>query len=407
MNPPSSKSTKEVIERLDKIVDHRKEKKYPTFYTVGDRVHYNDIDAYKDFSQNLNDSIYFNLGLDMFSTDNPDWTNEPTRDIEYYRQQVCEYVEDTYDEIVVGYSGGTDSETVCDAFKRRGTRNIHFLHTALRQHYQNEDKQKLWDHMRECIKAKHGDAIRDLNWKFTIAEPWEPSNADQYAYNLQDHKIGSYNVDYKPHATWSQNSGKIVIPSTGKRTVLIMGKEKPEIVIHNGWWCFHMVNQFMEQPLSALTPGIDVLMFFLNDACPDLIKKLAWTKAKEMQKIFFEQGLEPNRENSMRVSSYNSIHYYRLIEKMGYRAISYFLHSGTTKLGSGWYNQLDKNIIAIDQNIATKKNLNDVFFENELIGKIDSRFIDTKNKTLVGICSKSIPLFPVDPRLFKGKEKTI
>jgi hypothetical protein len=57
--------------------------------------------------------------------------------------------------------------------------------------------------------------------------------------------------------------------------------------------------------------------------------------------------------------------------------------------------------------MATKKNLNDVFFENELIGKIDSRFIDTKNKTLVGICSKPIPLFPVDARLFKGKEKTI
>ena len=112
MNPPSSKSAKEVIERLDKIVDHRKEKRYPTYYTVGDRVHYNDIDAYKDFSQNLNDSIYFNLGLDMFSTDNLDWTKEPTRDIEYYRQQVCEYIEDTYEEIVVGYSGGTDSETV-------------------------------------------------------------------------------------------------------------------------------------------------------------------------------------------------------------------------------------------------------------------------------------------------------
>jgi hypothetical protein len=402
----NSSSRKKIIENLNKIVDHRKEKVYPLYYTVGDRVHYNDIEAYKDFSQNLNDPIYFNFGMDMFSDDEPDWTKEPPHEIEYYRQEICAYIEDTYDEIVVGYSGGTDSETMCDAFKRRGTKNIHFLHTALKQHYGSKDKQQLWDHMRKSIKAKHNDAIRDLKWKFTIAEPWEPNAPEQFANSLQDHKIGAFNVDYKPHSTWSQNSGKMVIPVIGKRKVLVMGKEKPEIVIHNGWWCFHMTNQSHELPLSAMDPGIDVFMFFFNDVCPDLIKKLAWTKAKEMQKVFFEQGLEPNRENSMRMSSTDSLHYLRLIEKMEYKAISDFLHSGTTKLDGNWYTQFSKNVIEADQGMTTKKHLTDVFFENEIIGNIDSRFLDTKNKTLVGICSKPIPLFPVDERLFRGQEKS-
>jgi len=399
-----SSGSKRIIDDLNKIVDNRKEKVYPIYYTVGDRVHYNDIDAYKDFSKNLNDPIHFHVGLDMFSGSDPDWTQEPKYEIEYYRQEICAYLEDTYDEIVVGYSGGTDSETVCDAFKRRGTKNIHFLHTALTEHYANKDKQELWNHMKRCIKAKHSDAIRDLKWKFTIAKPWQTNDVGHFANSLQDHKIGAFHVDYRPHSTWSQNSGKIVIPTTGKRKVLVMGKEKPDIVIHNGWWCFHMINYSHELPLGAMDPEIDVCMFFLNDACPDLIKKLAWTKAKEMQNIFLEQGLEPNRKNSMHVSSKDSLHYIRLIEKMGYKAISHFLQSGTTKLNGDWYSRLNKNVIEDCQGMATRKYLADKFFDDELVDNVDSRFLDKKNKTLVGICTKPIPLFPVNERLFRVKE---
>ena len=106
------------------------------------------------------------------------------------------------------------------------------------------------------------------------------------------------------------------------------------------------------------------------------------------------------------MSSPDSLHYIRLIEKMEYKAISNFLHSGTTKLDGDWYTQFDKNVIEADQGMAKRKHLADMFFENELMGNIDSRFLDIKNKTLVGICSKPIPLFPVDERLLRGQEKS-
>jgi len=387
---------------LNKIVNTRIHKQYPCYYTVGDRVHYSDIKAFQDFSKNLKDELFFNVDMDMF-WGNPDWTVEPPQSIEYYRQQVCNYIKDTYKHVILGYSGGTDSETVADAFKRSQIKNVTFLHTALVEHMELASKQWLFKHMREHIKRKHSDAIRDLNWNFRIAEQWQVNSYKHFSNDIADNLFGVYDVDFRVNQAWKQNSGSIVIPTPTKNTILIMGKEKPEIVINDGWWCFHMISSYFEQPFAAIDQDIDTFCFFLNDAVPELQIKLAWTKAKEMEKIFIEQNIKPTRENSFSVSSPGSNYYNRIISKMEYRAISKFLNSNSSKFGGEYHKLITSEYASIDKNAKIKQEIADKFFDEVLIDTIDHRFLKFNNKSVHGICSKPIKLFPVDKKLYQSK----
>lgn len=388
------------VKHAESFIDTRKSRQYPVYYTVGDRVHYSDVKAYQDFSKNLNDEILFHFDSPMFRESK--WDVEPPHSIEYYRQQVCEYIEDTYHSITVGYSGGTDSETVLNAFKRRGTKNIHFLHAILESNRNLPTKQLEIEHIRQSIKLKHNHTVQDLNWKFTVAESWDSGTLSDHEKKLQDFNVGSFETDIKAAAAWGRNSGNEVLTRAKHRSVLLMGKEKPEIVIDNGWWCFHLMSTYFESPLACTDPLVEIVCFFTNDQVPELQKKLAWEKAKEMEKIFLEYGLPPTREESMKVSGPGSKHYIRLIEKMGYRAISDFLHGGSSKFGGDHWKKLQN-----ETNTSTKERLknlaNAAYFDEVLVDTIDNRFLKMDTKGVHGICSKPIPMFPVDKKLYQSK----
>jgi hypothetical protein len=385
--------------QAETLVDTRFARQYPIYYTVGDRIHYSDVAAYQDFSKNLNDEIYFHFDSPMFNEER--WDVEPPKSIEYYRQQVCEYIEDTYSNITVGYSGGTDSETVLNCFKRRGTKNIHFLHTAMDGLIDLPSKQMEINHIKDNVRLKHNDTIANLNWKFTIAKPWTSGSLLDHEKKLADFSVGSFELDLKAAAAWGKNSGDKVVTRANKKSVLIMGKEKPEIVIHNGWWCFHLINTHFEAPLGAADPLSDIVCFFTNDAVPELQKKLAWVKAQEMEKIFLQYNLQPTREQSMQISSPGSKFYVRLIDKMQYRAISDFLQNGSNKFGGEFWKKIQQDS-KLNKNENLKNQANEKYFDEILIDTIDNRFLKMDKKSLHGICSKPIPLFPVDKTLYQS-----
>ena len=94
-----------------------------SFY-VGDKNFTSDVSALQYFTKNLNQDLRMDFNFSL----GDDWSTEPEQELEYYRQQMCAYIENTYHNITVAYSGGTDSETMIDAFKRRGTRQLTLLH---------------------------------------------------------------------------------------------------------------------------------------------------------------------------------------------------------------------------------------------------------------------------------------
>ena len=52
------------------------------------------------------------------------WNGEPKQTLDQLCHRLCDILEQTYDEIIISHSGGTDSETMSQLFLQRGTRNI-------------------------------------------------------------------------------------------------------------------------------------------------------------------------------------------------------------------------------------------------------------------------------------------
>ena len=94
------------------------------YYQVGEKKFHSDLHAFQHFTQNLNQSLSFNIYYKFF---NDDWTTEPKETISHYRAEMCEQIAQSYDKIIIAYSGGTDSETIVDEFKKKQIKNIRFI----------------------------------------------------------------------------------------------------------------------------------------------------------------------------------------------------------------------------------------------------------------------------------------
>ena len=101
---------------------------------------------------------------------------------------MCDYIENNYHNITIAWSGGTDSETVVDTFKRRQTKNIKLLHITSHLGQFTKSKQWLHEHMRQLASAKHGDAVNKLGWQIQIGETWKSTKPAKFGNQLSDDK---------------------------------------------------------------------------------------------------------------------------------------------------------------------------------------------------------------------------
>ena len=369
-------------------------------YNVGDKSFSNDVDAFQYFTKNLNNKLELKFQFSL----NEDWTQEPVESIEHYRQRVCEYIENKYHNITIAWSGGTDSETVVDAFRRRNTKNIRLLHATNHLAQFTKSRQWLHEHMRQQAMTKHADAVKDLGWQIQIGETWKTCTTNNFDNQLSDTSFGSWSADAfsETFNSWSSDSGEIKIKTKHNpkhNGCIIHGKEKPEINIEEGWWVAKYNSGMFELPFEFIEEDVETVYFFINDICPELPKKLAWAKAKEMEKIFIENNILVTQENATKTSLSSSNYYTRLNRAMGYKAISKFLDTSATKIWGWWFEQLDKEMKQLDKESQDKRIISNKYFDEVLVKTIDNRFLDFEAKHLHGIVTKSYPLFPIDDTL--------
>jgi hypothetical protein len=366
-------------------------------YKVGEKKFNSDLKAFQYFTNNLKNTLELKFNFDLHE----DWTVEPSESIEFYRQKVCEYIENTYANITIAYSGGTDSETIADAFKRRRTRGLRLLNTVNAFDVQMKTRQWLMQHTTEHIQAKHRDAIVELDWLFHVGEQWKPNTYNQFEKQIADYNMIAWGPDVTWTNQWCTDSSEMYIKTkrVQGRSCMLHGKEKPEICIENGWWCARYLSSMFETPFHFVEDDVEHLYFFVNDICPELPKKLAWAKAQEMERIFLEGEIELTPENVWQTSLTHSPYYERLITAMGYRALSDFLNTSATKHWGWWKEEVNKELLK--QNIHSKRKtvLSEKFFDQVITKTVDNRFLDFKHKGINGILTKSYPLFPINPLL--------
>ena len=358
-------------------------------------------------------------------TDDHDWSVEPTETIEQLCDRLCEVIEQTYDEIIIGYSGGTDSETIAQYFLRRGTRNVtllkrpqdlwpgHEIDNA--KHFFNGTLQWADKITAEAIKTKYSYAFKNLGWKMQYVKHLKPYDEAEYEKSLANREFLCYECDYNNVNSWAQNSGQTMFNTKGKKSCFIEGLEKPIIILHKGWYKFHMNHdsQWWGQPFAP--PGTDRIWFWLNSLVPDVIRKLAHLKAKEIKKIFKEKGIAPTADEVKRMNDNSHPTRMRILRAMRMTALTPFHYTGyathieciSTHFGPlefiptaqekdfDWKNWEISLRSQLEHRQAVNKNLiRDRFYDEIITKKIHHRFLNKEHRTLYGISSKLFPVIP-------------
>ena len=328
-----------------------------------------------------------------------DWKTEPEQTFEQLCDRMCEILEQTYQEIYISYSGGTDSDTIAEAFMRRGTRGVTLVNVANNTiQMKTEARQWLAKHTGDAVKAKYAGAIANLGWKVLMFQGWQPNDHSQYEKNMVDNEFMSWLIDFTNTNTWAQNSGRVTLTRADKRSCWVMGYEKPHLTVDKGWFCFQMHHNLFNAAVSCVDPNSDLIYFWLNDIVPDLIKKMAHSKCREIKNILKEQGHQPTTENVESMNSPRSPHYQRINRAMGLGGLTRFLQSRETHTGGSW-RKLDllQQHVVMDAHKPTidKMNARDRYFEEVILKQTHSDFIDTEQKAILPIKSKSIPISPV------------
>ena len=366
-------------------------------FHVGDKNFTSDVSALQYFTKNLTQDLRMDFNFSL----GDDWSTEPEQELEYYRQQMCAYIENTYHNITVAYSGGTDSETIIDAFKRRGTRQLTLLHLTNSVSAETEARQRLEQEMKERIQYKHADAIKNLGWKFRIGTRWEVGSSDQTERSITDGKFTAWNPDVDFLNQWFEDkptSGIVPRYDQKRAGCVVYGKEKPEIGIENGWWVARYMSSMFETPFS-FSDEVDDVYFFIDGACTDLPKKISWLKARAMEKIFLRDNILPTEKNANDASLFSSPYYREINRATGFQALSDFLNTDASKIWGWWRQKLEANIKTVHKETNNKSILIGKYFDEVLVKTIDNRFLDLKHRMVDGIRSKSYKLFPVSDML--------
>ena len=337
---------------------------------------------------------------------NPDWTQEPPHSVQYYREKMCKAISSTYNDVILAYTGGTDTETILDTFKFLGTTNLSIINFANDFiHQQSKARQFLRDHTVHHFDKKHGADAKKLNWNVKMFQAWTPTDEKQFEDLITDYKVGHWLGDYKNVNSWWQNSGRKTLARDNKvkKSCMVYGYEKPTIMLQDGWWTYTLHNATWDLPWSALDPNTSIVYFWINDLVPELIQKLAHLKAKELDKIVCENNIEVTNKDIFNIGNTDRAnpYYNRLMNAMGFHALSGFLQGYETKKGGNWNTADAKEQKAMGHTTTKRKqHIADKFFDEVVSKKLHPVFIDKERKIIKPIWTKTI-------KVMKASDKAI
>lgn len=329
-----------------------------------------------------------------------DWKTEPEQTFEQLCDTMCRALEQSYDDIYISYSGGTDSDTIAEAFLRRGTRNVTLVNVAnIPVQKRTGARRWLAQHTGDAVKVKYAGAIANLGWRVMMFRGWQPTNARQYEKSMLEREFMSWAQDYTNTNAWAQNSGEVTLTRHSRRSCWVVGLEKPHLTVHNGWYCFQMHHNLFDTPLSCVDPNSELIHFWLNDIVPALIKKMAHAKCREIMKIFKEQGIKPNKKTVESMNLHTGKYYQRINRAMGLGGLTKFLMTAETHRG-GAFRTMDlaqqRVVISDDKQMLEKIALRDRYFDQVIVKETHNELLNLDKKKPMNIYSKPIPILPVE-----------
>jgi hypothetical protein len=163
---------------------------------------------------------------------NVDWTIEPVHSLEYYYKDQAQRIRDTYDYVILAYSGGYDSTNILETFHFN---NIKLDKILIVGAFSQDTRAGADDNHNGELYHNAFPYINELG----LAPITQILDYTTLFGNVNNFSISSYNenwVDeigawFSPHNWLWRDIGKYIVPTKwkNKRIALVFGKDKPSL----------------------------------------------------------------------------------------------------------------------------------------------------------------------------------
>jgi len=314
------------------------------YFSVQGKKYYSDIEA-APVACKLKEPLVFHLNYDFIQ--NANWQKEPVYPIHYYLDLHSRILNEKYDQIILMYSGGTDSHTALESFIRCKIKNIILYDTVSAEQLSYNGRKKMNEGVIHSLK-KYSQQFKDLNYK--VMSPKVDSN--DYVWSSTPKEFEETIKTFKPQkfydiamtSSWyrlyTEKNNHIRIDTSKKKTAVVYGFEKPMIGIRNNYWEWYMPSHEIVSAKMLATDAYDDVFFFITDDVPEIQIKLAWLKIEILERLAAVHNKGEVRLGGWQ--TYNSPFYEQINEYMGYKAVNALMNSAAYKPGSPLHNETKK-----------------------------------------------------------------
>jgi hypothetical protein len=180
------------------------------------------------YSKKNNKKLFYHYYDDVWSK--YDWTIEPSKSLEYYYKEQAQLIRDTYDYVILCYSGGYDSTNILETFYYNNIKLDKIVivgafsqdsHSGVDENHNGELYHNAFPYI-EQLSLSSITEIFDYTTSFDDIKKLS-------VYSLGDSWFHTIQGFYSPHNWFWYDLEKYVIPSEykDKKVAIVFGKDKP------------------------------------------------------------------------------------------------------------------------------------------------------------------------------------
>lgn len=294
------------------------------YYKVGKNTYYTNVDALAAFTKDASQSL--ELKLDFKFIDNEKlWRQEPPLDVTHYMDLNSMAIADRYDRIELRYSGGTDSHTVLKSLIRTNTDfEINHVATSTISKFTND----LYKHnLKDFQKISKLDNVKKFETEHF--NDMTPKTFEKALKHYTGH-VGT--ALQNTGMSWMMgNDNTTFTLHTPEKTAYVFGKEKPNLVIKDGWWQWK-VNDAMFSDCAWNFDKGDMVWFWFSDDVPELQIKMTHLRVRAIEEIARMEKITITDEWLKQVQRASSKWYNFILAFCGFEGLNPVLNSVKPKL---------------------------------------------------------------------------
>jgi len=168
---------------------------------------------------------------------NVDWSVEPSQNLDYYYLEQAKRIRDTYDRVILCYSGGYDSTNILETFYYNNLTldkivTVGAFSQDSKPGVDENHNGEIYHNVFPYLKSLNLEKITQIIDYTTLFD--DPSNFSIFQYG--ENWVDEIGIRLSPHNWFWRDIEKYIVPETWKnKTVAILfGKDKPTLFWSNG-----------------------------------------------------------------------------------------------------------------------------------------------------------------------------